>query len=129
MLVNTVKHKLNISVEYRLRGQSFTDDIEIHSVSQQSTDNNNSVILGHFIVPHIKRSSLTGTEGESHKIIELLENNLSQMVSEPTRHNNILDFVIVTQDSLVNNIAVGEHFGSSDHKSMSIGITSQTKRD
>ncbi len=37
------------------------------------------------------------------------------MVSEPTRGNDILDLVIVSQDHLINNVVVGEHLGSRDH--------------
>ncbi len=60
-------------------------------------------------------------------MIEFLEENyISQMVSEPTRQNNILDLVITTQDNLVSNVTVGEHFGSSDHKLVRIDIRAQT---
>lgn len=38
------------------------------------------------------------------------------MVSEPTHHNNILDLVIMTEDSRVSDIAVGEHLHSCDDK-------------
>ena len=38
------------------------------------------------------------------------------MVLEPTRENIIFDLVIASQDHLTNNVAVGEHLGSCDHK-------------
>ncbi len=61
-------------------------------------------------------------------MIEFLEENfLSRMVSEPTRENNLLDLVITTQDILVSNVTVGEHFGSCDHKLVRIDIKAQTK--
>lgn len=54
---------------------------------------------------------------------EFLEDSyLTQMVTEPILHNNILDLVIVTQDNLVRNIAVGEHLGSCDHKLVRVDI-------
>ncbi len=50
-------------------------------------------------------------------MLEFLEDNfLSQLVSEPTRGDSILDLVIVSQDHLINNVAVGEHLVSCDHK-------------
>ena len=37
---------------------------------------------------------------------------LQQLVTEPTRENNILDLVILSQDHLINNVTVGEHLDS-----------------
>ncbi len=108
----------------------------MYSVLRKSLNNNDSEILGDFNLPHIDWATLSGTEIESHRMIEFLEENyLSQMVSEPTRQNNILDLVITkakrilqltvvitTQDNLVSNVTVGEHFGSCDHKLVRIDI-------
>ena len=50
-------------------------------------------------------------------MIQFIEDNfLHQLVTESTRENNIFDLVIASQDHLVNNVEVGEHFGSCDHK-------------
>ncbi len=50
-------------------------------------------------------------------MLEFLENHfLSQLVFEPMHGNNIIDLVIVSQDHLINNVVVGEHLGSCDHK-------------
>ncbi len=50
-------------------------------------------------------------------MLEFLEDKfLSQLVSEPTRENSILDIVIASQDHLINNVIAGEHLGSCDHK-------------
>ncbi len=35
---------------------------------------------------------------------------------KPTRENDVLDLVIVSQDHLINNVTVGEHICSCDHK-------------
>ena len=40
---------------------------------------------------------------------------MRQLVTEPTRLNNILDLVMVDDDRTVYNVIVREHFGSSDH--------------
>ncbi len=61
-------------------------------------------------------------------MLEFLEDNfLSQLVSEPTRENNILDLVIVSQDRLISNVKVGEHFGSCDHKLVRADISTLIK--
>ncbi len=50
-------------------------------------------------------------------MLEFLEDNfLQQLVTKPTSENNILDLVVVSQDHLINNVIVGEHLGSCDHK-------------
>ena len=99
----------------------------MYRVLRQSLNNNDSLILGDFNLPHIDWATLSGTESESHRMIEFLEENfLSQMVSEPTRQNNILDLVITTQDNLVSNVKVGEHLSSCDHKLVRIDIRTQT---
>ena len=57
---------------------------------------------------------------------EFVENNfLSQLVSEPTHENNILDLVIASQDYFINNIAVDEHF---THVIISQYMATLTKR-
>lgn len=48
------------------------------------------------------------------------------MVTEPT-HDNIADLVIVTEDNLVNNTAVGEHLGPCDQKFVRVANITQTK--
>ncbi len=51
----------------------------------------------------------------SHTMLEFLKDNfLSQSVSEPTRGNNILDLVTVSQDCFTNNVTADEHLGSCD---------------
>ena len=118
---------LNLSVTYRPPGQTQELDNEMYRVLQQ-TLRNESVILGDFNLPHIDWQTLHGVESESHKMIEFLEDNfLHQLVTEPTRENNILDLVIASQAHLLNNVTVGEHLGSCDHKVIRAQINTTTK--
>ncbi len=60
--------------------------------------------------------------------LEFLEYNfLQQLVTEPTRENNILDLVIISQDHLINNVTVGEHLDSCDHKVIRAEINTITE--
>ena len=60
-------------------------------------------------------------------MLDILEDNfLSQLVSEPTCENSILDLVIVSQDHLINNVTVGEHLGSCDYKVVRVEVNSTT---
>ena len=45
-------------------------------------------------------------------MLQFLDIFLNQLVLEPTHGNNLLDFVIASQDHLINNVIVGEHLGS-----------------
>lgn len=126
--INTDKFKINISVNYRPPGQSREDDETMYTVLQRTLRNNEALILGDFNLPHIDWKTLTGSEGESHRMLDFVENNcLSQMVSEPTRDNNILDLVLVTQENLVENVSVGEHLGSCDHRLVRLDLRAQTR--
>src|SRR6218665_3793020 len=41
---------------------------------------------------------------------------MQQHVMEPTRGDNILDLVITSEESMIENVSVGEHFNTSDHQ-------------
>ena len=121
------KFAINVSVTYRPPGQTQELDIEMYRILQQSLRNRESVILGDFNLPHIDWQTLTGVESESHRMLEFMDDNfLSQLVAEPTRENNILDLVITSQEHLINNITVGEHLGSCDHKVVRAEINTTT---
>ena len=121
------KIAVNISVTYRPPGQTQELDTEMYQVLQRSLHNNDAVILGDFNLPHIDWQTFTGVERESHNMLDFLEDNfLNQLVSEPTRENNILDLVIASQDHLITNVIVGEHLGSCDHKVVRAEINTAT---
>ena len=53
----------------------------------------------------------------SHLFIKCLDDNfLVQCVDECTRGKNVLDLVLTTEENMVENLAVGEPFGGSDHQ-------------
>lgn len=128
MSTNTDQLKINISVTYRPPGQSREDDEIMYSVLQRTLRNSDALILGDFNPPHMDWQTLTGSEGESHRMLDFVENNcLSQMVSEPAHDNNILDLVLVTPENIVDNVSVGEHLGSCDHRLVRLDIRVQTR--
>ena len=89
----------------------------MYQILQQSLRNRESVILGDFNLPHIDWQTLTGVENESYRMLEFIDDSfLSHVVAAPTWENNILDLVITCQEHLINNITVGEHLRSCDHK-------------
>ena len=57
------------------------------------------------------------TLDDSHPFLKCINDNfLIQHVDEPTRKNNILDLVFTSEENMIENLSVGEHFGTSDHQ-------------
>ncbi len=80
--------------------------------------------MGNLIAP-----ILTGTEHgdqEGNRLIEMAEDSfLSQLVTQPTRGNNMLDLVLTTDTDLISDCEVGEILSGCDHHM--IGFRSRTK--
>ncbi len=58
---------------------------------------------------------MTG-EQEGNRLLEMLEDTfMTQSISQPTRENNIIDFVFVTDADLVREGRVGEILSGCDH--------------
>jgi len=52
-----------------------------------------------------------------HPFLKCVNDNfLIQHVEEPTRGKNILDLVFTSEENMIENLSVGEHFGTSDHQ-------------
>ncbi len=49
------------------------------------------------------------------------------MDSEPTRDDDIIDLVLVTQENLGDNVSVSEYFESCDHTLVGLNIRAQTR--
>ncbi len=95
---------------------------------QRTLRNNDALILGDVNLPHIYWQTLTGSEGQSLRMLDFVEHNcLRQMVTESMRDNNILELVLVTQENLVNNVSVGEHLRSFDNKLVRLDLRPQTR--
>ncbi|ESO12137.1 hypothetical protein HELRODRAFT_158582 [Helobdella robusta] len=55
-------------------------------------------------------------ELDSYTMFRKDRDNYGGRGQEPTRKNNVLDLVISTEEDMIEDIQVGEKFGSSDHK-------------
>ena len=61
-------------------------------------------------------------------MLEFLDDNfLTQLVKQPTRENNVLDLIIVSNDNLLNDVTVGEHLGSCDHRIVRASINTVSR--
>jgi hypothetical protein len=77
---------------------------------------NRVIIVGDFNFPELDWSSLDNVD-VAHPFVENLGNNfLVQHVDKPTRGNNYLDLVLSSDETMINNLDVGETFETSDHQ-------------
>ena len=75
-----------------------------------------ALIMGDFNY-HIDWENLEAERPQDKMFMECINDNfLTQHVTEATRGCNILDLVITSDDRLVENVNVGENFGTSDHQ-------------
>ena len=100
----------------------------ISEVSKQ-----NCVIMGDFNFAELKWDRVE-TISERHQFIKCINDNFfHQLVEKPTRGENFLDLVMCNDETLVEDIEVGEQFGSSDHQVVRFKLvwneTTETKND
>ena len=81
------------------------------------------ILVGDFNLPEIEWSCNRALQ-QSHNhalLIDIIQDNfLTQLVSEPTRNQNILDLLITTSPDIIDRLVVGDCF--SDHNSLSFEI-------
>ncbi len=71
------------------------------------------MIIGDFNCPNIDWASMNGDRG-GNRLIEMAEDAfLTQIVTQPTRENNIIDLVFTSDPDLVRDLKVGEKLGGS----------------
>ncbi len=98
--VATSKHnKLTIGTVYRPPKQQVADDTALYAEIQAMTQNKQSVIIGDFNCPNIDWTTLSGDQ-EGNRLLEMIEDAfLTQIITQPTRENNLLDLVLVSDRS------------------------------
>ena len=82
--------------------------------------------VGDFNLPNIDWSTLTSPiDMKCSLLLDLCQSSaLCQLVSEPTRENNILDLVLTNDLQLISSLVVVEPFSTSDHNAILFKICS-----
>ena len=97
--------------------------------SIDSIDTQNCLLLGDFNFRKIDWNSQTGTSTLENSFIDTINDNcLTQIVTDPTRGNNILDLVFVGDPALVEKVSVQPPFSTSDHSSVCAHVTCPVPR-
>ena len=112
----------NIAILYIYRQPSDSDITVIDSLSGfRAAYQLPMIIMGGFNVHHQDWLSSTHTSAAGRSLLEFCEyNGLSQLVTESTRGNAILDLVITEYEG---HILYCPHLGTSDHVSLIIHLT------
>ncbi len=112
----TSRHnKLTIGTVYKPPKQQATDDTALYAEIQAMTQDKQPVIIGDFNCLNIDWTTLSGDQ-EGNRLLEMLEGAfLTQIVTQPTRENNLLDLVLASDSDLARECQVGEKLSGCDH--------------
>ena len=79
--------------------------------------------MGDFNHGHMQWKLLESTGGEDQQFIFLIQDSfLTQHVLEPTREENVLEIVLLSQNELLENVKIHEPLGNSDHNQIHFDI-------
>jgi len=75
------------------------------------------VMLGDFNLPKIHWPYLVAHNDGIHNLLldKFVSNGFTQLVSDPTRADNILDIILTNEPTIISKVSVCEPFGNSDH--------------
>ncbi len=95
-LTTTGNKKLMVGIVYRPPKQMQTDDTALYEEIQSTIRNKKAIIVVDFNCPGSNWNSMHGDQ-KGNRLIEMPEDSfISQIVTQPTRGNNILDLVLTT---------------------------------
>lgn len=113
--------KTLIGVCYRAPDSLIVNDAALYALIGRASCEN-IVLMGDFNFPEIKWENSEGGE-MSHPFVNCIQDNfLEQLVTEPTRGQNILDLVLTSDSNFVEDLEVVEPFSNSDHQSVSFSL-------
>src|SRR6218665_2410561 len=79
---------------------------------------------------HIDWENSEGEKEPDRIFLDFIETNfMQQHVMEPTRGKNILDLVITSDENMIENASVGEHFNTSDHQVVRWGLVMEQTQE
>jgi hypothetical protein len=107
--------KTLVGVCYRPPANNKTSDEAMYQLLTKAS-RETVLIMGDFNFPELDWERPETLE-DSHAFLECINDNfLFQGVAECTRGKNILDLILTSEENMVDNVMVGEPFGSSDHQ-------------
>ena len=97
--------------------------------SIDSIDTENCILLGDFNFRNIDWPTLSSTRNIDNKFLDTIKDNLlNQVVTEPTRGENILDLALVGNPDSLLDCSVCENFSTSDHNVVLLKVSCPVPR-
>ena len=118
--------KLIPALVYRPPAQNSKVDNELYEQISDICNHNDAIIFGDFNLPVTVRGGTLNSHSGHELYSNILESSLYQHIYEPTHGESILDIVLSTNDSQINNVDIGPEFSTSDHKSVFFTIECNT---
>ncbi len=127
MEITANNKKLTLATVYRPPKQQAVDDIALYEELHSLTQSREAIIIGDFNCPNIDWGQLTGDQ-EGNRLIEMVEDSfLTQVETQPTRENHLLDLVLVSDPDLIRDCKVGEKNNGCDHHLIRFNVSVQHK--
>ena len=118
--------KLILALVYRPPAQNSNVDNDLYEQISDICNHNDAIIFGDFNLPVTVWGGTLNSHSGHELYSNILESSLYQHIYEPTRGESILDIVLSTNDSQINNVDIGSEFSTSDHKSVFFTIECNT---
>ena len=115
-IIENKGEKTLLGICYRTPDSTVDNDAGLFNLFEQACqDCNNCILMGDFNFRELKWDK-PETLPDDHPLINCMHDNfLYQLVDKPTRKENFLDLVFSSDENIVENVVVREHFGNSDH--------------
>ena len=113
-IVDKYKRKVFIGVVYK---SPSAEDWEVKSICSmfEHLKYKSVVVMGDFNYGDIDWINFTDTTKSNAFLETVMENFWTQHVLVPTREKNILDLIFSSEEDMVTDVIVREHFNKSDH--------------
>ncbi len=113
--ISTKSNKIMTATICRPPKAQAADDTALYEELKSVIQNKQAVIIGKFNCNSIDWTSVNG-DREGNRLIEMAEDAfLGQIVTHPTRENNIRDLVFVRDPDLIRDCELGGKLGGCDH--------------
>jgi hypothetical protein len=120
------KQKINFTVVYRPPSQNSSIDIKMYEILTKLIGKRPAVLVGDFNCPELSEPK-TPQRSETKLLLNFIQDNfLYQKIKDATRNNNILDLVLTSHASLVDDLTVGESLGNSDHNIVRLRVNMES---
>jgi Reverse transcriptase (RNA-dependent DNA polymerase)/Endonuclease-reverse transcriptase len=107
--------KTLVGICYRPPGNNKIQDEALIKMMGKASEEK-LLLMGDFNYPELDWSKPESLD-DSHLFLKCVNDNfLIQCVEDSTREENILDLVFTSEENMVENLTVGEPFGTSDHQ-------------